>query len=447
MTSFEALGLSQHSLRAVARKGFTTPTPIQAAAIPLLTQGLDVVGQAQTGTGKTLAFGLPLVERAMASNRRGISALVLAPTRELARQIEIELSSLGEGTRFRAIAVYGGVGFGAQLSALRRGDVTCLVACPGRLLDLLQRREVDLRGLEVVVLDEADRMLDMGFLPDVERVFRHIPRERQTLLFSATMPPEVRRLAERFLDHPETVRVGEDRLTTDLTEQFRVDTPQDKLPHLLGILAQEKPGRTVVFTRTKHGAKRLGRKLEAAGHVADALHGNLGQGARERVMDSFKTGKLPILVATDIAARGIDVADIDVVVNYDVPNVAETYVHRIGRTGRAGRTGRSFLMVGPGEERDARDVERLPGVRLARYDVTPVAPPQVFEHARPHNGGTAGFRPARDDSRVPLPRDQGRGRPQGRPSFQGAGDRRDARPHESRPRHAGGRGPPRRGWR
>lgn len=426
MTEFTKLGLNSHSLRALERRGFTNATPIQAAAIPLLLQGVDLIGQAQTGTGKTLAFGLPIIE---AAGGRGIDTLILAPTRELARQIQDELNETAAGSRFKAFAVYGGVGFGLQTSSLRRGDVTCLVACPGRLLDLLQRRDVDLRGVRTLILDEADRMLDMGFVHDVERVLSYVPKDRQTMLFSATMPPAVRKLADKYMRSPETVRVGEDVLTTDLTEQFGVNTPADKLPILLGILKQEDPQRAVIFTRTKHGAKRLGRKLGQSGYKADALQGNLSQNARERVLDAFKAGELAILVATDIAARGLDIDSVDVVVNYDVPNVAETYVHRIGRTGRAGKTGRSFLLVGPGEEGDCRDITRLPGVSIANYDVVPVEPPVVFEHARPHNGGQAGSRPQRQDG-----------------GYDG-GPRRDRREGRGPPRHGNGQGRPQHGAR
>ncbi|HWG90793.1 MAG TPA: DEAD/DEAH box helicase, partial [Candidatus Thermoplasmatota archaeon] len=370
-------------LRSLNRRGYETPTPIQAATIPLIIQGEDVVAQARTGTGKTAAFGIPLVE-----GRKGdsLQALVLAPTRELANQITEELNLLGNGTPFRAFAAYGGVGFGKQTEALtaRTNRVTCLVACPGRLLDMIDRGMVDLRGVRTVILDEADRMLDMGFIRDIEKIFRHLPKERQTALFSATLPEEIKKLCTKYLSSPEWVKTENGPLSTPLAEQFQIKVPQDKLPHLLTLLALEKPERAVVFTRTKHGAKRLGKKLQAAGYQADALHGNLSQTARDRVMQQFRDGEVKILVATDVAARGIDVAELTHVIQVDVPTVAEDYMHRTGRTGRAGREGRAFLFVGPEEEREAKAIERLAGVPIRPFDLGPlVKVPQTVANAGP----------------------------------------------------------------
>ncbi|MFA5860903.1 MAG: DEAD/DEAH box helicase [Candidatus Thermoplasmatota archaeon] len=370
-TTFDKLGLKAHSLAAVKARGFDTPTPIQALSIPILLQGEDLIGQAQTGTGKTLAFGLPIIEDTKLG-RGPPQTLVLAPTRELANQIVEELNKMAAGTPFKAAAVYGGVGFGNQLAMLRRGNVTCIVACPGRLLDLLQRREADVSMVKHVVLDEADRMLDMGFIRDIDKIFGFLPKRRQTMLFSATIPPEIKRLAERYLREPQAVRAETGPTATELTEQFEVIVRGDKITQLVGLLEKEKPERSLIFTRTKHGAKRLAKRLNALGFRSDALQGNLSQNARDRVMADFRQGAFDHLVATDVAARGLDVKEITHVINFDFPMVNEDYVHRIGRTGRAGKTGRSFLFVEHGEEKDARAVERISGIRMERYDIGPV---------------------------------------------------------------------------
>ena len=376
---FGQFSLRPSTMKALAKKGFRTPTPIQELAIPILLQGDDLIGQAQTGTGKTAAFGLPVIED---TRGHGLQTLVLAPTRELANQIVDELTWMGQGTTFKAYPVYGGVGFGNQINALRKGDITCLVACPGRLLDLLQRREVDLRSVRHVILDEADRMLDMGFIRDIEKIFQFIPRDRQTMLFSATMPLEIQKLAQRYLHKPEFVRAEEGPTATELTDQFRVNVRGDKFAHLLALMRKENPQMSVIFTKTKHGAKRLAKKLNAVGYKADALQGNLSQNARDRVMAQFRDGGLDHLVATDVAARGLDVKGITHVVNFDFPMVNEDYVHRIGRTGRNGARGKAFLFVENGEERDAQAVERIAGVKIEPYDVGPL--PQVPQAAQQH---------------------------------------------------------------
>ena len=386
-TSFSQLGLKPTSLAALEKRRFTTPTPIQGLAIPILMQGEDLIGQAQTGTGKTLAFGLPIIEdtRPQSRGASGPQTLVLAPTRELANQIVEELNNFAHGTPFKAHAVYGGVGFGNQIAALRRGDITCLVACPGRLLDLLQRGDASLKNLRHVVLDEADRMLDMGFIRDIDKIFGYIPRERQTMLFSATMPPEIKRLGERYLHQPEFVRAESGPTATELTDQFQIPVRGDKFAMLLALFEKEQPQSSVIFTRTKHGAKRLAKRLSACGFNADSLQGNLSQNARDRVMAQFREGEVEHLVATDVAARGLDVKGITHVVNFDFPMVNEDYVHRIGRTGRAGKRGRAFLFVERDEERDAKAVERISGVRLEAYDLGPL--PQVPAAAAPSAGG------------------------------------------------------------
>ena len=395
---FAQFGLTTTTLKALAKKKFETPTPIQKLAIPILMQGDDLVGQAQTGTGKTAAFGLPVIEDTKPV--RGIQTLVLAPTRELANQIVDELNWMGAGTNFRAYPVYGGVGFGNQISALRSGSITCLVACPGRLLDLLQRGDVHLGGVRHVILDEADRMLDMGFIRDIDKIFGYLPRERQTMLFSATIPPEIQKLAQRYLHKPEFVRAETGPTATELTDQFGVVIRGDKFAHLLALMEKEKPQMSVIFTRTKHGAKRLAKKLNASGYQADALQGNLSQNARDRIMAQFKDGKLDHLVATDVAARGLDVKGITHVINFDFPMVNEDYVHRIGRTGRNGERGRAFLFIEPGEEKDARAVERIAGVRIEEYDVgklphVPQAAAQLVDNGPPRGGNGRGYGQAR----------------------------------------------------
>ncbi len=435
MDNFTELSLSAKMLETIRGRGFTTPTPIQAATIPLLLQGEDVVGQARTGTGKTAAFGIPIVE---SLSGRTIQSLVLAPTRELANQIVEELNALGKGHDFHAIAAFGGIGYGKQTSDLRRG-ATCLVACPGRLIDLVDRRLVDLSKIKFVVVDEADRMLDMGFVRDIDRIFRGLPEQRQTALFSATIPNEIKDLCNRYLHHPEWVRTEPGALATPLAAQFRVNVGGDKLAPLLTLLAKETPTSAVVFTRTKHGAKRLGKKLEKAGYSADALHGNLSQNARDRVMQSFRDGKIAILVATDVAARGIDVASLSHVIQFDVPTVAEDYVHRTGRTGRAGKEGRAFIFVTREDVAEFRAIERVAGVPIDEFDVGPYVevpesvanagpPARAYEtnpHARGRGGGRSnggrGTGGPRGGSRSPQQRPAGGAG--GRPSGGGSGGR------------------------
>ena len=333
--SFESLGLSPELLRALAEQNFTTPTPIQQQAIPLALEGHDLLAGAQTGTGKTAAFGLPLLQHLAATPNRSHKprALVLTPTRELAAQVSDNLRSYGKYLRVRSATVYGGVGMGPQIDALRRG-VDLLIACPGRLIDHLERRTVDLSGIEVLVLDEADRMLDMGFLPSIKRILAKLPRqERQTLLFSATFADPIKQLALEFMRDPREVMVTP-RNTVAETIAHRVH-PVDagrKRELLLHLLNQDATAQTLVFAKTKHGSDKLAKSLEKAGIRAAAIHGNKSQSQRLRALADFKSGKVPVLVATDIAARGIDIDQLPRVINYDLPMVAEDYVHRIGRT-------------------------------------------------------------------------------------------------------------------
>jgi ATP-dependent RNA helicase RhlE len=344
----------------VAQEGYQRPTPIQARAISPVLQGRDLLGCAQTGTGKTAAFVLPLLQRLARTARSGrVRALVVAPTRELAAQIDERITAYGRHVGIRHAVIYGGVGQRAQEDALRqRPDI--LVATPGRLLDLMEQGFIRLDAVEVLVLDEADRMLDMGFIHDVKRIVAAVPKNRQTLLFSATMPTEIARLVASVLRDP--IRVD---VEPDVTTAERVDhcvyfvSRSDKRALLERLIREEGATRSIVFTRTKHGANRLAQQLDRAGIVALAIHGNKSQGARERALEGFRLGTVPVLVATDLAARGIDVEGITHVFNFDLPNVPECYVHRIGRTGRAGASGRAIAFCDPEERPLLRDIERF----------------------------------------------------------------------------------------
>ena len=361
--SFADLGLSAAVLRALATEGYATPTPIQAKAIPHVLAGRDLFGCAQTGTGKTAAFALPLIERMLAAPRprapRGCRALVLAPTRELAGQIHESFRAYGRHAGITSVVVYGGVGQGPQATALARGaDV--LVATPGRLLDLIGQRLADLRGVEFLVLDEADRMLDMGFIHDVRRIVGLVPRDRQTLFFSATLPDEVRGLADTMLRDPLEVKTAPQATPAETVAQSVFHVPKaGKRMALVSLLRNEAMDRVIVFTRTKHGADKLQRDLAKAGIDAAAIHGNKSQNQRERALAAFKAPRPPVLIATDIAARGIDVDGVSHVVNYELPHEPETYVHRIGRTGRAGQTGAAVSFCDPEERQRLRAIEKL----------------------------------------------------------------------------------------
>jgi len=358
---FEALGLSLPLLRALVDEAYATPTPIQTGAIPHLLDGRDLLGQAQTGTGKTAAFILPILQRLASVPRTGkVRALVVAPTRELAAQIAERAGAYGRHLQLRHAVVYGGVSLRRdELSLRARPDL--LVATPGRLLDLLQRGDVRLDSVEVLVLDEADRMLDMGFLPDVRRILAATSGRRQTLLFSATMPPAIKRLADDMLKQPIEIAVTPNAPAAETVEQAVFHVEQSGKRGVLEQILREdqRADRVMVFTRTKHGANRLSEQLTRAGFDAAAIHGNKSQNARERALSSFRAGTLRVLVATDLASRGIDVEQVQLVVNYDLPEVAESYVHRIGRTGRAGASGRAVAFCDPSERPLLEAIERL----------------------------------------------------------------------------------------
>ncbi len=404
--SFESLSLAPEILRAVLAEGYTIPTPIQAQAIPHLLAGRDLLGCAQTGTGKTAAFALPILHllsttqpkhtasqektgpalsrdghfhqgqqhahmikafqgtRHAPKHRRPTRALILSPTRELASQIADSLQTYGRNTRLRDVVIYGGVNQGPQVRLLQQG-VDIVVATPGRLCDLIQQGWVDLSAIEMFVLDEADRMLDMGFLPDLKRVTDCLPRERQTLLFSATMPGPIQQLADQILHDPVKVTIAPERATTELIEHQVYHVSKAQKADLLTSLLQ-RPGftRTIVFTQTKHGADRVCKQLDRAGIRSEAIHGNKSQNARQRALNAFKSSHIQVLVATDVAARGIDVDSISHVIQFDLPHEAETYIHRIGRTGRAGATGLAISLCDPEQRMELRDVERLINRRL-----------------------------------------------------------------------------------
>ena len=367
-TSFEGLGLRPELLRAVTESGYTTPTPIQQQAIPLVLAGRDVMGGAQTGTGKTAGFGLPILQRlaphANASPspaRHPVRALILAPTRELAIQVEEAIKEYGKYTGLRSTCVFGGVDIKQQLPIVRAG-VELLVATPGRLLDHVEQKSVNLSQVEVFVLDEADRMLDMGFIPDIKRIMKLLPpaAKRQNLLFSATFSNEIKKLADELLNKPTLIEVARRNIAAETVVQSAYKVPQDAKRALLAhIVRSRNVWQVLCFVRTKHGASRLARQLDKDGLATSAIHGDKTQAARLEALSAFKEGKLQVLVATDVAARGLDIDDLPLVVNYELPHVPEDYIHRIGRTGRAGATGEAMSFVAPEEEKYLVEIEKL----------------------------------------------------------------------------------------
>ena len=363
--SFDAFNLDTRIRAGITDAGYDVPTPIQRQAIPYILEGRDVLGLAQTGTGKTAAFMLPILQRLTRGPLRRPRVLIVSPTRELAEQTHETVKVLGGRTKVRSATVYGGVGKGPQIDAFRRG-AEILVACPGRLLDHLGDGNVDLSTIEVLVLDEADRMLDMGFLPDIKRLLRYVPNRQQTMLFSATMPPDIRKLADDILKDPATVQVDISAPAKTVSHALYPvpETLKAKLLHTM--LEQTRTSRVLIFTRTKHRAKRLAADLDKRGYRVAALQGNMTQNKRQEAMNGFRGGKYDILVATDIAARGIDVSEISHVVNYDMPDTVDAYTHRIGRTGRAEATGEAVTFAVQDDELMVRDIERVLGKPIER---------------------------------------------------------------------------------
>ena len=414
--TFETLGLAPAIVRALTDLGYSTPTPVQAEAIPLALAGRDLLGSAQTGTGKTAAFALPILQRLFADTApsrgpRKPRALILAPTRELAVQVHDSIRDYARHLRVSVSAIYGGASMRPQFDALRRG-VDVLVATPGRLMDHMQRRSVDLSGVEVLVLDEADRMLDMGFLPAIKTILGSLPKQRQTLLFSATFEDAIKALAAQFMRDPAEVQcAARNSVASTVTHRVHPVDGDRKRDLLLHLLAQDSRRQTLVFARTKHGADRLADQIEAAGFKAAAIHGNKTQGARMKALRDFKAGRTTVLVGTDVASRGLDIDSLPVVINYDLPMVAEDYIHRIGRTGRAGSEGLALSLVAPAEGGLLRQIQRL-----LKQDVEMVTV-----------DGFAPTRPIRMGNDAPR---------SGRPSGQRPPRKHDRRPHASAPRHA-----------
>ena len=415
--SFSSLGLSAELLRAVSEKGYTQATPIQLQAIPVILEGRDVLAGAQTGTGKTAGFTLPLLQRLNATPHgahRAIRSLILTPTRELAAQVEESVRTYGRYVSLKSTVIFGGVGFNPQADKLRHG-VDILVATPGRLLDHVSQRTVDLSHVEILVLDEADRMLDMGFIRDIRRILALLPKKRQNLLFSATFPDEIKQLADGLLNSPVLIEVARQSIAAELVSQVSHPVDRARKRELLAHLIHSQGWKQVlVFTRTKHGANRLAEQLEDDGISATTIHGNKSQSARTKALADFKKGGVRVLVATDIAARGLDIDQLPHVVNYELPNVPEDYVHRIGRTGRAGKEGQALSLVCVDERDFLRDIERLlkrdiPKVVIPGFEPNPSIKAEPIGYGRGQRGG---------------------GRPQSSP--QGGEHRRNQRP----PSHA-----------
>ncbi len=383
--SFDTLGLSAELLRAVADQGYSEPTPVQRQAIPVILEGRDILAGAQTGTGKTAGFTLPLLQRLNTQpgqGRRPVRALIMTPTRELAAQVAESVNTYGRHLSLTSAVIFGGVKINPQIQQLRRG-VDILVATPGRLLDHVSQKTLDLYAVETLVLDEADRMLDMGFLPDIRRILALLPKQRQNLLFSATYSDDIRKLADKLLDAPVQIEVARRNTAAELVSQVVHPVDRERKRELLSFMVGSQNWRQVlVFTRTKHGANRLSQQLEKDGISSAAIHGNKSQGARTRALADFKRGEVRVLVATDIAARGLDIDQLPHVVNYELPNVAEDYVHRIGRTGRAGNEGCAVSLVCVDEHKLLADIERLLKRNLPR-DVIPGYEPDPSIRAEP----------------------------------------------------------------
>ncbi len=425
---FVSLGLSASICTPLARLGYTTPTPVQQQAIPIVLTGRDLLARAQTGTGKTAAFGLPMLERlttrgGVKATTRKPRALVLVPTRELALQVHKSLSTYGVPANMRVTAIFGGVSIVPQKKELLRGT-DIIVATPGRLLDHMEQRTVDLSGIEILTLDEADRMLDMGFMPPLRRILKVLPAQRQSLLFSATFTPEVTRLSSEVTRDPMRVDVSAGQvMATTVTHQVYPVTDQRKGDLLSHIIKQTPGGQALVFCKTKHGSNRVGQYLERSGISSAVIHGNKSQGARTKALGDFKAGRVSVLVATDIAARGLDIAQLPLVVNFDLPLVPEDYVHRAGRTGRAGLAGRAVSLLSPGDRSLLRDIQRLvtapiEQVAVDSFAVTAGSQDALPEAGRRHQGGRQG-------------RGFGGNRSGARPARSGGSGRRPSTPRRS----------------
>jgi ATP-dependent RNA helicase RhlE len=386
---FQAFHFHPKVMAGIASAGYVSPTLIQAQAIPVIMEGRDVMGLAQTGTGKTASFVLPLLNRLMQGSRRCIRGLVIAPTRELAEQIHKAIGMLGQQTHLRSASIYGGVDMKSQIRKLR-GGVEIVVACPGRLLDHINRGVINLSNIEVLVLDEADRMFDMGFLPDIRKILKNLPAKRQSLLFSATMPDDIRLLAREALRAPVTVQINPSAPVSTVAHALYPVDQHLKTALLLELLRHTKTESVLIFTRTKYRAKRVGQFLEKAGYPAASLQGNLSQNRRQAALDGFRDGSYKVLVATDIAARGIDVTRISHVINYDMPDTTDAYTHRIGRTGRAEKTGDAFTFITCEDEDIVRGIERVLGEKVERrmmngFDYKKKAPANDMRFPRPRH--------------------------------------------------------------
>ncbi len=459
--SFKEFSLHPQVLSGVISMGYDTPTPIQEQAIPVALEGRDLLGLAQTGTGKTAAFVLPILHHlASTPPKRGVRYLVLAPTRELAEQINDAFNLLGKHLRIKAVSVYGGVAKGPQIAKIRRG-AQIVVACPGRLLDHVSHKDIDLTNVEILVLDEADTMCDMGFLPDVQRILNHVPPKRQTLFFSATMPKEIRALAVKILKDPESIQIGASAPAETVSHSIYPVPDKLKKDLLLALLQQTPTGRALVFTRTKHRARSLALELAKNRFRVGALQGNMSQNARNQAMDGFRHGKFDILVATDIAAHGIDVPQVSHVINFDFPNTTDTYTHRIGRTGRAEQTGEAFTFAASEDASMVRHVERELGIKIERrrlegFDYGNFTPEEQFREDRMglpranggrSNGGRAGQgtrdqRPSGQNRRKPGAWKAGSseyGRREDHPSTAGRWTDRPSENRSSQPVEAGAR--------
>ncbi len=380
-SSFASLGVSEKFLPILAQRGISVPSPIQHQAIPIAVEGKDVIGIAQTGTGKTLAFGLPMLQRLAANGGGG---LVLVPTRELAAQVEESLRAFANIMSFRTVVIIGGASMRQQINDIRQRP-RIVVATPGRLNDHLEQGTITLKGVKVLVLDEADQMLDMGFMPQIERIFQHLPAERQTMLFSATMPPAITKLAANHMKLPLRVEVAPAGTAAENVEQEMIFVAKADKLMLLEHLLKETPGRVLVFSRTKHGASKMAKVLTTAGHSAAEIHANRSLAQRRAALEGFKSGKYRVLVATDIAARGIHVTGVELVVNFDLPDDSSDYVHRIGRTARAGKSGKAVSFACPDQARDVADIEKLIRTSIKRRTLPNHI--QTPAHVAPAGGG------------------------------------------------------------